>query len=244
MDIVSIIMGHRQETEDIMPKNKEKELYERSKALTKDNIISVVVDIIIISFGLMISSFGTAIFYAAELGSSPMATFCDGLHNIFHISYGTANTLANIVLLVVLFFLARSYINIGTVLCVFTIGLWVNLFTPMLSNLLIVQWGMLPRVLCTVAGTVLMGVGLGLYVAVDRGFGALEGLVKLLCIKKSISYTKAKVIQDIILVVAGILLSATWGVGTLIAMLLTGPVLQFSIQHFTPVLKRRRTAAA
>ena len=209
----------------------------------KDNMIKLVVDIIIISFGLMISSFGTALFYAAELGSSPMATFCDGLHNLLGISYGTANTLANLLLLVALFFLQRSYINVGTVLCVFTIGLWVNLFTPLLGGALIAQWSMGLRVLCTVAGTVLMGVGLGLYVAVDRGFGALEGLVKLLCAKRTLSYTTAKIIQDILLVVAGILLTAKWGVGTLVAMLLTGPVLQAAIHFFTPRLAGQRAEA-
>lgn len=212
--------------------------------LQKDNMFQLAADIIIISFGLMISSFGTALFYAAELGSSPMATFCDGLHNLLHISYGTANTLANLLLLVVLFFLQRSYINVGTVLCVFTIGLWVNLFTPLLGGAMIAQWSLWARVLCTVAGTALMGVGLGLYVAVDRGFGALEGLVKLLCTKRDLSYTKAKIIQDILLVVAGILLTAKWGVGTLIAMLLTGPVLQQAIQFFTPKLAGRRAPAA
>lgn len=227
-----------------MPKKGKKETGGFILNFKKDNIISVIRDIIIISFGLMISSFGTALFYAAELGSSPMATFCDGIHNVFNISYGTANTVANMVLLVVLFFLARNYINIGTVLCVFTIGLWVNLFTPMLSGLLICEWPIVTRVLCTVAGTILMGCGLGLYVAVDRGFGALEGLVKLLCAKKKFSYTKAKVIQDIILVVGGILLSATWGIGTVIAMLLTGPVLQWSIHFFTPLLNRHRAATA
>lgn len=225
-----------------MPKKDKNETYKIISLLNKDNIISVLRDIVIISFGLMISSFGTALFYAAELGSSPMATFCDGLHNVLHISCGTANTVANMLLLVVLFFLARNYINVGTVLCVFTIGLWVNLFTPLLSDLLIREWPIALRVLCTVAGTAMMGIGLGLYVAVDRGFGALEGLVKLLCDRKKFSYTKAKVIQDIILVAGGILLSATWGIGTVIAMFLTGPVLQVSIQFFTPLLRRRAVA--
>lgn len=208
----------------------------------KGNIKKIIIDIIVISFGLMISSFGTALFYAAELGSSPMATFCDGLHNILHLSYGDANMLANILLLVGLFFLEKSYINIGTVLCVFTIGPWVNLFTPMLINLTIADWSFVMRLLCTVVGTLLMGAGLGLYVAVDRGFGALEGLVKVLCTKRKISYTTAKVIQDVLLVIGGVLLSAKWGVGTVIAMVLTGPILQLSIQLFARMFYKRKTA--
>ncbi|MCE5256196.1 MAG: YitT family protein [Spirochaetaceae bacterium] len=190
-------------------------------------------EVVIILIGLMTSSFGTSIFYNAELGSSPMATFCDGVHTVFGISYGTANTLVNLLLLIVLFFLNRKYINIGTVLCVFAIGPFVNLFTSLLSGLAISNWNIFPRILCTILGTTLMGVGLGLYVAVDRGLGALEGLVKVLCEKSRFSYSKAKIIQDIILVAGGIAMSARWGIGTIIAMFLTGPVLQASIGFFS-----------
>lgn len=207
------------------------------KISAKDNIIKFSLDCVIISIGLMISSFGTALFYAAELGSSPMATFCDGIHNILGISYGDANMLANVILLVGLFIFEKKYINLGTILCVFTIGPWVNLFTPMLINLAVSQWSITLRVLSTVAGTVLMGAGLGLYVAVGRGFGALEGLVQVLCTKKNVSYTVAKIIQDFLLVAGGIALSAKWGVGTVIAMLLTGPIMQLSIRKFARLLQ-------
>lgn len=211
-----------------------------TKIINNDNhsknnkdIIIIVKDIVIISIGLMISSFGTSLFYAAELGSSPMATFCDGVHTILGVSYGAANTLVNLLLLVVLFFLNRKYINIGTILCVFAIGPFVNLFTALLVGLDVFRWNIILRVLCTVAGTVLMGIGLGLYVAVNRGFGALEGLVKILCDRKRFSYSKVKIVQDIILVAGGIALSARWGVGTFIAILFTGPALEFSLGFFT-----------
>lgn len=197
------------------------------------NIINLLRDVVVISIGLMISSFGTSLFYAAELGSSPMATFCDGVHTILGISYGMANTLVNMFLLVVLFFLNRKYINIGTILCVFAIGPFVNLFTPLLVGLGVFRWNIILRVLCTMAGTLLMGIGLGLYVAVNHGFGALEGLVKILCDRNKFSYSKVKIMQDIILVAGGISLSARWGVGTIIAILFTGPALEVSLGFFS-----------
>ncbi|WP_312641478.1 YitT family protein [Hydrogenoanaerobacterium sp.] len=207
--------------------------FPKNKNDLKNKTIKFTKDTIVITLGLMISALGTALFYAAELGSSPMATFCDGLHNILGISYGAANTLANLLLLFVLFLVERSYINVGTVLCVFVIGPFVNLFTPLLIGFNIGKWSLLLKILCTAAGTALMGIGLGLYVAVDRGFGALEGLVKFFCAKKGVSYTKAKIIQDLILVIGGIALSARWGIGTVVAIFLTGPVLQASIQFFS-----------
>ena len=141
--------------------------------ISKEKILRLVLDVLVIEIGLMISSLGTAFFYAADLGSSAMATCCDGLHLLLNISYGDANTLANATLLILLFLLCRSYINVGTVLCVFTIGPWVNLFTPLLQGLKLSEMNMAVRILCTLVGTAMMGVGLGLYMAVDRGFGAL-----------------------------------------------------------------------
>ena len=211
--------------------------------ISKEKILCLVLDVLVIEIGLMISSLGTAFFYAADLGSSAMATCCDGLHLLLNISYGDANTLANATLLILLFLLCRSYINVGTVLCVFTIGPWVNLFTPLLQGLKLSEMNMAVRILCTLVGTAMMGVGLGLYMAVDRGFGALEGLVKYARTRFGISVRVAKIVQDAVLVGTGILLGAQWGIGTVVGILLTGPVLQKSSQFFGRQLTHLRGAA-
>ena len=211
--------------------------------ISKEKILRLVLDVLVIEIGLMISSLGTAFFYAADLGSSAMATCCDGLHLLLNISYGDANTLANATLLILLFLLCRSYINVGTVLCVFTIGPWVNLFTPLLQGLKLSEMNMAVRILCTLVGTAMMGVGLGLYMAVDRGFGALEGLVKYARTRFGISVRVAKIVQDAVLVGTGILLGAQWGIGTVVGILLTGPVLQKSSQFFGRQLTHLRSAA-
>ena len=211
--------------------------------ISKEKILRLVLDVLVIEIGLIISSLGTAFFYAADLGSSAMATCCDGLHLLLNISYGDANTLANATLLILLFLLCRSYINVGTVLCVFTIGPWVNLFTPLLQGLKLSEMNMAVRILCTLVGTAMMGVGLGLYMAVDRGFGALEGLVKYARTRFGISVRVAKIVQDAVLVGTGILLGAQWGIGTVVGILLTGPVLQKSSQFFGRQLTHLRGAA-
>ncbi len=195
-------------------------------------ILQLFKNILWIELGLAISSAGTALFYAADLGSGAMATFSDGLHLLLDISYGNANTLSNMVLLVVLFFLQKSYINVGTVLCVFTIGPWVNLFTPVFQATGLAQANMCLRLLAAAGGTVCMGVGLGLYVSVGCGLGAMEGIVMYCRERFHISVGVCKIIQDVTLALPGILLGARWGVGTVIAMFCTGPVLQFSTAFF------------
>lgn len=200
-------------------------------------------DIIIISIGLFISSFGTALFYEAGMGSGAMATFCDGLHQLLHITYGHANMAANAVFLILLFLCSRKMINVGTILCVFTIGIYVDIGTAVFSVLHLGEASAAVRLLCVFLGTAMMGSGLGLYVAVDRGFGALEGLVKFFCRSTGLSFGTVKIIQDVILIAGGIFLHAAWGPGTLIAAFLTGPVMQASIPYFEKRLAMMRGKA-
>lgn len=197
----------------------------------------LILDTIIISFGLMISSFGTALFYQADMGSGAMATFCDGIHRIFDISYGSASLAVNFLLLLLLLLWDRSVINVGTLLCVCLIGPFVDFGNHVLGMLPITTAPVYIRFLCVLAGCAMMGIGLSLYVAVDRGFGALEGLVKYFCAKTGLSFDKVKIGQDLILVVLGIILSAKWGIGTLVSALTIGPIMSVFIPLFQKALR-------
>lgn len=197
-------------------------------------------DIMIISFGLMISSFGTALFYQADMGSGAMATFSDGLHRLFGISYGNANLAANVVFLLLLFLSDRRMINIGTLLCVTLIGVFVDIGNLLFSGLPIASAPVYIRFGCVLLGCAMMGIGLSLYVAVDRGFGALEGLVKFFCARTSLSFDKIKITQDLILIALGVALKAKWGIGTFISALIIGPMMKIFISIFQRRLARVR----
>lgn len=202
------------------------------------NIPEIIQDIFIISFGLMISSFGTALFYQANMGSGAIATFNDGLHRLFNISYGMANLITNVALVILLFPCDRTMINVGTVLCVCLMGIYVDMGNAV--------WGMFPiaaapvyiRFICVLIGCGMMGIGLSLYVAVNRGFGALEGIVKYFCRKTMLSFEKVKIIQDLILISLGIILNAKWGIGTLISAVTVGPIMKIFISLFQQILKK------
>lgn len=205
---------------------------------TDSCINKFVKDVVIICIGLIISSFGTALFYQAGMGSGAMATFCDGLHRLLHISYGTANMAANIVFLVLLFLCDRKMINVGTVLCVFLIGVFVDVGNVVFGLFPIRSAPVYLRLLCVLAGCVMMGIGLALYVAVERGFGALEGLVKYLCARTGLTFDKVKIGQDLLLICLGLLLHAEWGIGTLVSAITIGPIMQVCILWFRHLLDK------
>ena len=133
-----------------------------------------------------------------------MATFSDGLHLLLHINYGDANMLANISFAggAVLPETVLTLISGPSCACLPSAP-WVNLFTPMFAQLNIAEMNMVVRILVSLAGTACMGLGLGLYVAVDCGLGAMEGIVMYCREKFHMSVGLAKIIQDVVLTPAG-----------------------------------------
>jgi uncharacterized membrane protein YczE len=191
----------------------------------KEQIKRLIIRILVISFGLFINGIGLAFLYSVELGSSPMGTFGDGLHNMMHISQGNANILANAGFLLVLLILARKYISAGTVLCTFMLGLYVNLASAVIDPLNLVTLSFLNKIGISALGTLLMGVGLGIYVAVDFGLGPLEAIVAIIYQRSKLRYKTAKIIFDALLGVLGIVFGGKIGIGTVISILCTGIVM-------------------
>ncbi len=208
------------------------------KKLKSFDLYSFFKDVMIICIGLIISSFGISLFYQTGMGSGAMATFCDGLHLLLNVSYGTTYMVANIVFLILLLICDKNMINVGTIMCVFLIGIFVDLGNSLFGLFPIATSNVVIRFICMLAGCMMMGIGLALYVAVDRGFGALEGIVKYLCARTKISFSKIKIGQDLLLLSVGILLNASWGIGTLISAVTVGPIMKVFMVKFQKMLKK------
>lgn len=195
----------------------------------------IILCILTISFGLFINGAGLACLYGTALGSSPMGTFSDGLHNLLHISQGYANILANAGFLAVLLIGARKYISMGTILCTFTLGLYVNLASAMIRPLNLAALPLPGKIGVSAIGTLLMGAGLGIYVSVNWGLGPLEALVDIIYRHTNFKYIAAKISFDALLGVLGVLFGGKVGIGTVISILCTGIVMDAVIRRIRPV---------
>lgn len=210
----------------------------RKMKTTKQDICLILIKSLLISVGLFISGIGMALFYDVQMGSSAMGTFVDGMHYILNVSQGSCNILMNALFLLILVFFARKYISAGTVLCTFTLGLYVNLGAYLIQPLNLLSQALPIRVAAILIGTVLMGIGLGMYVAVDFGLGPLEAIVAILCEKTKYYYKTVKITFDFVLALLGVFLGGKYGIGTLASVFLTGAVMEFVIKKFQKVFKR------
>ncbi len=87
--------------------------------MKKNNLFQKILVAII---GLMICGAGVGIFLYSQLGMDPGSVLELGLGNVFHVSFGTASALTNIVILVVVFVVDKTYINLSSLLAIFGVG--------------------------------------------------------------------------------------------------------------------------
>lgn len=182
-----------------------------------------------ICIGLLITGIGTAFMYDLGWGSAPAATISDGVHVAFRLSYGVAGIACNLFFLAVLIITERKLISVGTILATFFLGFFIDMGIFIISPLQIVDMNTTMRLLMLIIGCVLTAIGLGYYVGVNFGMGAIDGLSVMLNNKTKLSFRTCRWIVDIILMIFGVVMGAAWGIGTIISIALTGPIMQVVI---------------
>lgn len=171
--------------------------------------------------GMAITGLGITLVYSANLGSTPMSTLSEGVALTLKIIPGTANIYLNVGILFVFLFIDRSKIGIGTLLSTVSFGIFINLWTIILGDSFVfTNYGL--RLLICLIGIILEAYGLSYYMRADLGYGALELISNYTSQKFNISFARAKQMQDFTLVVTGVILGGTIGVGTILGVVLMG----------------------
>lgn len=183
--------------------------------------------ILVAIIGLMISGVGVGIFLYSQLGVDPASVLELGLGNVLHVSYGTASALTNVVILVIVFFADKSYINLSSVLAIFGIGYTADFTSFVLDGLIKGELGLIVRIIMILVGCLIMAVGIATYIRADLGVGAIDLVSEIISARLGRSYRVVRVVGDISFVVVGFFLGGTVGIGTVVAAFMTGPAVQF-----------------
>lgn len=115
----------------------------------------------------------------------------------------------------------------GTIANMVSIGLWIDAlkpYVPTISQELLAQLGYL------MVGTLIMGFATAIYIAVDAGAGPRDSLMLALSRLGKVSVRVARTSIEIIVVITGWLLGGPAWLGTLVAAVAIGPVVQFAFK--------------
>ena len=181
--------------------------------------------------GLAFFGFGITLFLRANLGLAPWDIFHKGLSKKLDISIGLVIVGVGLLLLL-LWIPLRQRPGVGTILNALEIGFVVNLTKPLVGE----PDQLIIRVLMVIAGVIVIGLGSALYIGAGLGSGPRDGLMlglsKRSIAGRQISIRVARTVVEISVMVAGLFLGGSIGIGTLIFMFGIGPLVQLILPRF------------
>ena len=189
--------------------------------------------IIIIVIGSVIAAYGITLALYAGFGGATLAVLWQGISRTFHISIGMASLIVAIVMIVFAFFYDRSQIHIGTILYQIVYSLCVDLF----ANAHVYSTHLWVNALIMLLGVMLFAVGTGFYAAASLGRGSYEALTFSLAEKNGWQVKVVRMILDIVMVIAGVLLGGKFGICTIVTIIISGPVIQFTASKTKKIFK-------
>ena len=180
--------------------------------------------------GLTIAHLGVTLFLLADLGSDPFNVLIQGLFRFLpwpgFITHGYVHMGVSFLIILVLLVVDRSYIRIGTLLCMFLGGPIIDVFTILLGSLINAQSAMALRLVALVAGCVILAFGMTIVIQSKAGTGPNDLVAVVISDKTRWKFGVVRICVDVCFALAGFLLGGTVGLGTIICAFLVGPAAQ------------------
>lgn len=193
----------------------------------KENIVRI----IILFVGLTIAHLGVTLFLLADLGSDPFNVLVQGtfrtitkLTNLSMLTHGYTHMAICFLIIIVLLFVDRSYIKIGTILCMFCGGPIIDAFTWTLGGFINSGNPFIMRLITLVAGCVILAYGMTIVMKSDAGVGPNDLVAIVISDKSHVPFSRMRIVVDIGFVAFGYLLGGSVGIGTIICAFVVGPV--------------------
>jgi len=176
--------------------------------------------------GIVCLGVGVALTVHARLGLSPYDVLHQGLSKVTGLSFGLVVILLGIVILV-LWMPLHQRLGIGTIVNVLTAGLVIDGVLAVLPepDALGVRWCYL------LAGLVILGLGIGLYIGAGLGPGPRDGLMTGIAARGHPIWL-VRTMLELIALGLGWLLGGDVGIGTVLFALGIGPLAHWFLARF------------
>ena len=177
--------------------------------------------------GLVCFGIGISLFFAGDLGTGPWDVFHSGVAKVTGLPVGVVINLVGLAILP-LWIPLKEKIGLGTVLNAILIGMVVDISKPRFG----VSHNLGLRVVCVLAGVLVIGVGSGLYIGSGLGTGPRDGIMMGLS-RMKLSVRTARTLVEAVTLALGFVLGGKVGFGTIAFLVLIGPIVQVAIPRFS-----------
>ena len=190
----------------------------------------ILLRVVILFIGLTIAHLGVTLFLLANLGSDPFNVLIQGLHRLIgsaRITHGTVHICICFLIILILLFVDRSYIGIGTIICMFCGGPIIDFFNLLLGPLFAGEVSLAIRIAVNILGCVILAFGMTIVIKSEAGTGPNDLVAVVISDKLKKPFGIVRVIVDLVFTGIGFALGGTVGIGTIICAFCVGPVANF-----------------
>ena len=198
--------------------------------MTKQTLRTWTLRVILLLLGLTVAHLGVTLFLQADLGSDPFNVLIQGLFRFLpwpaFMTHGNVHVGVSFLIILALLVVDRSYIRIGTLLCMILGGPIIDLFTLVLAPVIHNSSPMLWRLLALVAGCVILAFGMTIVIKSQAGTGPNDLVAVVISDKLKRKFGVVRILVDVAFALSGFLLGGTLGIGTIVCACLVGPTAQ------------------
>lgn len=186
----------------------------------------------VLLLGLAIAHLGVTLFLLADLGSDPFNVMIQGLFRMVSgtfgiaVTHGTVHILVSLLIILVLLAVDRSYVRIGTFLCMILGGPIIDVFTVLLQALVNQSSAMAVRLIAVVLGCAILAFGMTIVIKSEAGTGPNDLVAVVISEKRRWKFGPVRIAVDVCFAGIGFLLGGTLGIGTIVCLAVVGPVAQ------------------
>lgn len=187
--------------------------------------------VIILCIGLIIAHLGVTLFLLADLGADPFNVLIQGLYrtvsgtmSFSFITHGRVHIVISILIIIVLLFVDRTYIKIGTLICMSCGGPIIDFFNWILAPLFTDSMGIVIKVIVNILGCCILAFGMTIVIKSEAGTGPNDLVAVVISEKIKKKFSIIRIIVDVCFAAAGFVLGGTIGLGTVICAFVVGPV--------------------
>jgi uncharacterized protein len=177
--------------------------------------------------GLFLFALGIVLLLESGLGLSPWDVLNQGISEHTPLSFGTANIVVALVVLVVAWRLGAR-IGSGTIANAVLIGLFVDLLLPIDAIEDLSEAPLGARVALLVSGILVIGLGSAFYIGAALGAGPRDSLMLVLAARRRTRVGIVRTVLEASVTAVGFALGGTVGIGTLAFALGIGPAVELA----------------
>ena len=188
--------------------------------------------VVLLLIGLCIAHLGVTLFLQTELGSDPFNVFVQGLFRALPwpawaaMTHGRVHLLVSLLILLVPLMADRSYVGVGTVLCMALGGPIIDVYTLWLAPVIHGGLPLLWRLGLLVAGCLILAFGMTIVIRSQAGTGPNDLGAGVLSDKLKKPFGPVRVAVDCAFAGIGLALGGVLGIGTVVCAFLVGPAAQ------------------